>query len=153
MPMYPTYSMQCSVNVMCNNAGDLLGGEAAAPAAAAGSAGGIFAGLDVGTSTNTSNQPPSNSGTPSTSTVPQSPFDALAGLQGPQPSHLGIVWHLAVWPMTQSVLGYVSSGSVPQRSEVFAPRSTDRNKREVYAVRRHNRSLCTQKQPGVSTDT
>ena len=85
-----------SVNVMCNDAGDLLGGEATAPAPAAGSAGGMFAGLDVGTSTNTSNPPPYNSGTPSTLTVPQSPFDALAGLQGPSPSHLGIGWHLAI---------------------------------------------------------
>ena len=88
---------------MCNNAGDLLGGEDTAPAAAAGSAGSMFAGLDVGTSTHSSSQPPSHSGTPSSLNAPQSPVDALAGLQGPSPSHPGIVWHLAVMLVAQSL--------------------------------------------------
>ena len=103
---------------MCINAGDLLGGEASAPSAAAGSPGSMFAGLHVGASPNTSNQPPSNSNTPS---VPQLPLDALAGLQGP--SHLGIAQHPALRLVTQSLLGYVCAGSDTQRSEVFASRS------------------------------
>ena len=107
---------------MCINAGDLLGGEASAPSAAAGSPGSMFAGLHVGASTNTSNQPPSNSNTPS---VPQSPLDALAGLQGP--SHLGIAQHPALWLVTQSSLGYVCAGSDTQRMKSLHHGQQDRH--------------------------
>ena len=90
---------------MCGGLGDLLGGVASAPAAAGGSAGGMFAGLDVGTSTNSQPQ----SAPPSASAAPQSPLDALADLQGPSPSHLGIILDLAAPPVTQSSLGCVSA--------------------------------------------
>ena len=83
--------MCCVFTCVCNDAGDLLGGEAIAPSAAADSAGGMFAGLDVGTSTNSQPQ----SAPPSASTAPQSPLDALAAPQGPPPSHPGIILDLA----------------------------------------------------------
>ena len=78
-----------SLSAIWYHAGDLLGGDAAAPAAAASSAGGMFAGLDVGTSI--SSQQPSQSATASSSFAPQSPLDALAGLQGPSPSQPGSI--------------------------------------------------------------
>ncbi|KAL3140272.1 hypothetical protein ABBQ38_004540 [Trebouxia sp. C0009 RCD-2024] len=65
--------------------GDLLGSGPDAPPAAASNAGGMFAGLDVGSSP----QQPSQPATAPAPAAPQSPFDALAGLQGSSPSPLG----------------------------------------------------------------
>lgn len=66
--------------------GDLLGDNTAAPPAAAADTGGMFAGLDVG-STNTQAAAPQASsllsGLDVAPATPQSPMDALAGLQGP----------------------------------------------------------------------
>lgn len=93
-------------------AGDLLGGEDSAPAAA-GSSGGMFAGLDVGTSTSASSQQPSQSAPPSASAVPQSPLDALAGLQGPSPSHTGTVLDPFDPPKIQTPLSCVPYCSTP----------------------------------------
>ncbi len=78
-------------------AGDLLGNNTAASPAAAADTGGMFAGLDVGSSTTTS-----QAAAPSASSLlsglgvapapPQSPMDALAGLQGPShaPPNTGV---------------------------------------------------------------
>ena len=67
-------------------AGDLLGDTTAAPPAAAADTGGMFAGLDVG-STNTQAAAPQASsllsGLDVAPATPQSPMDALAGLQAP----------------------------------------------------------------------
>lgn len=74
-----------------SSAGDLLGGEAVASPAAANDQGGMFAGLDVGTSS--SQTASAAAAAPSASSLlsgldiapaaPQSPLDALAGLQAP----------------------------------------------------------------------
>ena len=70
--------------------GDLLGDSTAAPpaAAAAADSGGMFAGLDVGISGQSANNAALESsssllsGLDGPSAMPQSPVDALAGLQG-----------------------------------------------------------------------
>ncbi|DBA99312.1 hypothetical protein WJX82_003226 [Trebouxia sp. C0006] len=66
--------------------GDLLGDSTAASPAAAADTGGMFAGLDVGSTTSQAAAPqPSSllSGLNVAPAPPQSPMDALAGLQGP----------------------------------------------------------------------
>lgn len=111
MPYTYPACMLCLEQVMRNTAGGLLGDEDTAPAAAAGSSGGMFAGLDVGTSA--SSQQPSQSAIPSTSAVPQSPLDALAGLQGPSPSHTGTVPGPVAPPKIQTLLSCVPYCSTP----------------------------------------
>ena len=79
---------------MTSIAGDLLGDSATAPppSAAASDSGGMFAGLDIGTNGHSAPSAAaaapasllSELGTPSA--APQSPVDALAGLQGLTPA-------------------------------------------------------------------